>query len=72
MATIGQALTDAGFSMTEIVRMHYYLADAAFAERVFPVVGALLAEIRPAATMIVSELIRPEMKIEIEATALKL
>ena len=31
--------------------------------------GRWFAEIRPAATMIVAGLIRPEMKVEIEATA---
>ncbi|SCM78422.1 Endoribonuclease L-PSP (fragment) [uncultured Pleomorphomonas sp.] len=37
----------------------------------FSVVGRWFADVRPAATMIVAGLIRPEMKIEIEATALR-
>ena len=36
-----------------------------------PVLGEHLGEIRPAATLVVAGLIRPEMKVEIEVTALK-
>ena len=71
LATIGRALEEAGFSYSDVVRVHYYVADAAFADRVFPILGETFGEIRPAATMIVCGLIRPEMMIEIEATALK-
>jgi enamine deaminase RidA (YjgF/YER057c/UK114 family) len=38
---------------------------------VFPILGEALGEIRPAATMVVCALIKPEMKIEIEVTALR-
>ncbi len=69
MATIARALGEAGFSLTDVVRVRYIVTDAAYAEPVFSVVGRWLADIRPAATMIVAGLIRPEMKIEIEATA---
>ncbi|MCX5518883.1 RidA family protein [Kaistia defluvii] len=71
MATIAAALEQAGFAMTDVVRVHYHVTDAAFADAVFLVVGAHFRNIRPAATMTVSGLIRPEMKIEIEVTALK-
>ena len=71
LATIGKALKDAGFELADVVRAHYYISDAAFADLVFPILGESFGEIRPAATMIVCELIRPEMKIEIEATALR-
>lgn len=71
LATIERALTEAGFGLTDIVRVQYYITDAADAGRVFPVVGEFFADIRPAATMIVTGLIRPEMRIEIEATAYK-
>jgi enamine deaminase RidA (YjgF/YER057c/UK114 family) len=36
---------------------------------VFPIVGSYFAEIRPAASMIVCGLVKPEMKVEIEVTA---
>ncbi len=70
-ATIKWALTEGGFAMEDIVRVQYTITDAAFAEVVTPVLGRFLGEIRPAATMVVAGLIRPEMKIEIEVTALK-
>lgn len=69
MATIARALDEAGFSMSDVVRVRYIVTDATFADPVFSVVGRWLKDIRPAATMIIAGLIRPEMKIEIEATA---
>jgi len=72
MATITKALNDAGFHLADVVRVVYYVTDAAFAEVVFPIVGASFADVRPAATMIVCDLIKPEMKIEIEVTAKRL
>ena len=71
MATIARALEDAGFAMSDVVRVRYIVTDAAHAEPVFAVVGRWFADIRPAATMIVAGLIRPEMKVEIEATAFR-
>ena len=71
LATIGEVLDEAGFSFADVVRCHYYVADAAFADRVFPILGETFGPIRPAATMVVCELIRPEMLIEIEVTALR-
>ena len=44
---------------------------AAFVDRVFPILGETFGDIRPAATMIVCGLNKPEMKIEIEVTALR-
>ena len=70
-ATIGRTLEQAGFGLTDIVRAQYFITDAADAGRVFPVLGEILGDIRPAATMLVSGLIRPEMRIEIEVTAFK-
>jgi enamine deaminase RidA (YjgF/YER057c/UK114 family) len=71
LATIGNALAEAGFAMEDVVRVHYHVTDAAFADAVFAVTGKIFGEIRPAATMTICGLIRPEMKVEIEATALK-
>ena len=71
-ATIAAALADAGSGLGDIVRANYYVTDAAFAEPVLAVCGEILAEIRPAATLIVvAGLIKPELKVEIEVTALK-
>jgi enamine deaminase RidA (YjgF/YER057c/UK114 family) len=71
LATIGKALAEAGFALGDVVRAHYYVTDAAYADLVFPILGEIFGDIRPAASMIVCGLIRPEMKIEIEVTALK-
>jgi enamine deaminase RidA (YjgF/YER057c/UK114 family) len=69
LMTIARALEDAGFSMADVVRVRYYVTDAAYADIVFPVVGEAFGDIRPAATMVICGLIKPEMKIEIEVTA---
>lgn len=71
LATIGKALAEAGFAFADVVRAHYHVTDASYADRVFPILGETFGTIRPAATMTVCGLIRPEMKIEIEVTALK-
>ncbi len=71
LATIRKAMDEAGFALADVVRCHYYLTDASFADIVFPILGEAFGEIRPAATMIVCDLIKPEMLIEIEVTALR-
>ena len=68
--TIEAALQEAGFAMADIVRATYYLTDVKDADAHFQVCGEVLGDIRPAATMlVVAALLRPEMKVEIEATA---
>jgi enamine deaminase RidA (YjgF/YER057c/UK114 family) len=68
--TIASVLDEAGTSLNGIVRGTYYVTDRADAEAVLTVCGRVLADIRPAATIvIVSGLLRPEMKVEIEVTA---
>jgi enamine deaminase RidA (YjgF/YER057c/UK114 family) len=71
LSTIRAALEEGGFAMEDVVRAHYYITDAAYVDLVFPILGEVFGEIRPAATMIVCGLNKPEMKIEIEVTALK-
>lgn len=71
LATISRALEEGSFSLADVVRAHYYITDAAFVDVVFPILGEAFGEIRPAATMIVCNLNKPEMKIEIEVTALR-
>ena len=70
-SNISKVLKEAGFDLKDVVRVHYYVTSRAGADEVFPVFGKYLGEIRPAATLIICELLRPEMKIEIEVTALK-
>jgi enamine deaminase RidA (YjgF/YER057c/UK114 family) len=69
LATIAATLSEAGFAMEDVVRVQYTVTDAALVDRVFAVLGEAFGEIRPAATMVIAGLIRPEMKIEIEVTA---
>lgn len=69
--TIQAVLTEAGFMMADIARVQYTVSDAALVDQLAPVLGAYLGDIRPAATMVIAGMIKPEMKIEIEVTAFK-
>jgi enamine deaminase RidA (YjgF/YER057c/UK114 family) len=69
LGTIERALVDAGSSLADIVRVTYYATNRSHADALFEVTGQVFREIRPAATLIICDLLRPEMKIEIEATA---
>lgn len=71
LATIAKALQDGGFSLADVVRARYYVTDHAYVHRVYPILGEHFGDIRPAATMIVCGLAEPEMKIEVEVTALR-
>ena len=66
---IATALAEAGASLADVVRAHYYLPDAADWPTIAPVLGEFFGDIRPAATAIVCDLVDPRMKIEIEVTA---
>ena len=66
---IGAALAEAGCSLNDVVRVHYYLADAASFEALAPIFGRYFGNARPAATAIVCGLVDARMKIEIEVTA---
>ena len=70
--TLAKVLADAGFALADVVRAAYYVTDRADADRVLPVCGEFLADVRPAATLlVVAGLYKPEMKIEVEVTALR-
>lgn len=69
--TITRVLAEAGFTLADVVRCHYYVTDRAFAEAVLTVCGEVMGEIRPAATLVVADLLAEEMKVEIEVTALR-
>ena len=70
-ATIRGALEKGGFTMADIVRVQYTVSDLAHVDAIIPALGEALADIRPAATMVIAALIRPEMKIEVEVTAFR-
>ena len=68
--TIRSVLAEAGTDLAGIVRATYYIIDRDDAEAVLAVCGRVLADVRPAATIvIVAGLLRPEMRVEIEVTA---
>lgn len=70
-ATVSKALEEGGFSLADVVRAVYYVTDGSYSADVFKVTGEYFGEIRPAATMVIAGLIKPEMKVEIELTARK-
>jgi enamine deaminase RidA (YjgF/YER057c/UK114 family) len=68
--TIAAALAEAGASLSDIVRLQTFVTDRNSCEPALNVQGELFSDIRPAAAIyVVTALARPEMKIEIEATA---
>jgi enamine deaminase RidA (YjgF/YER057c/UK114 family) len=69
MRNIVEAFTKGGFALSDVVRVHYILPDAADFEPCWPVLKTYFGEIRPAATMIAAGLADGRMKIEIEVTA---
>lgn len=71
LATIGRTLAEAGFGFADVVRARYHVTERAYVPRVFPILGEAFGDVRPAATMTICQLIDPEMKIEIEVTALR-
>ncbi|WP_448953671.1 RidA family protein [Labrys neptuniae] len=71
LATIAKALAEGGFSLSQVVRVTYYVTSTDDVDAITAVTGRVFGEIRPAATMLICNLIKPEMKIEIEVTALR-
>jgi enamine deaminase RidA (YjgF/YER057c/UK114 family) len=69
MQNVDAALREAGSSVADVVRVHYLLPDRADFEPCWPTLQRWFGEVRPAATMIMCELLDPEMRIEIEVTA---
>jgi enamine deaminase RidA (YjgF/YER057c/UK114 family) len=69
LRNIEAALAEAGAALGDIVRVRYYVPDAADWPRIVPVLGETFAAIRPAATALICGLVDPRMKIEIEVTA---
>ncbi len=70
-ATIDDVLQQAGFARSDIVRVQYTVVSRDLVPDLVPILGDVLGSVRPAATMVIAGLIRPEMLIEIEVTAFK-
>lgn len=67
---IGEALREAGARLDHVVRTRTFLVDAADAEVVGRVHGAVFGVTRPASTMVVvAGLLDPRWRVEIEAEA---
>lgn len=69
--TIMKAMEGGGFELGHAVRVQYTISDAKYEQEIAPILRQYLGNIRPAATMVVAQMTRPEMKIEIEITAFK-
>ncbi len=69
--TIKGVLEQAGFTMEDIVRVQYTVTDVVLVDALIPALGEAFGDIRPAATMVIAGLIKPEMKVEIEVTAFR-
>ncbi len=69
LATIERALTEAGASLDDVVRVTYVVPDPKEWPVCWPITSKAFARARPAAMMISAGLQEPEMKIEIEVTA---
>lgn len=68
-STVRSVLSEAGFALTDVVRVTHYVRDRSMVEALVPILGAHLGTIRPAATMVIADLMQPEMLYEIEVTA---
>jgi enamine deaminase RidA (YjgF/YER057c/UK114 family) len=70
LQNIEAALTRAGATMADIVRVRYILPRREDFEPCWPILQKYLGNVRPAATMIQAGLSDPRMLIEVEVTAL--
>ena len=67
---IGSALAEAGAGREQVVRTRMFITSPGYADAVGRAHGAVFADIRPAATMVVvSALLDPRWCVEIEAEA---
>ncbi len=67
---IGRALREAGAGFENVIRTRMFVTDIARWEEVGRAHGEVFREIRPAATLVqVASLVRPDLLVEIEATA---
>jgi enamine deaminase RidA (YjgF/YER057c/UK114 family) len=71
LAIIEAALAEAGASLADVVRTRIYLTDVGDFPAVGEVHGRAFGQVRPACTaVVVSALVDPRLKVEIEAHAI--
>ena len=69
---IEHTLIEAGFSLKDVLRTRIFMTDISLWEEVAKVHSYLFEDVMPACTLLeVSNLIHPDLLIEIEATAIK-
>ena len=66
---IGEALERAGAGFRDVVRTRIFVTDRLHYEEVARAHGEIFGEIRPASTAVVTDLLDPSWKVEIEAEA---
>lgn len=71
LRNVDKALMEAGSCMADVVRVQYILPDRDDFPKTWPVLKKWFGDVKPAAMMIQSALMKEEMKIEIEVTAKK-
>ncbi len=69
LSIIAGALAQAGASVEDVVRTRLFITDTAYFEDVARAHGEVFGDIRPATTCVVTGLLDPAWKVEIEAEA---
>lgn len=71
LGVIERALTEAGATMSDVIRYRVFLTDIADAPAVGNEMGRVFGAIRPAGTMVGnSTLVNPDLRVEIEVDAI--
>ena len=68
---IAAALAQANATLADVVRAEYFITEAKYWDECVPAFGEAFGAVRPAATCLITGLIDPRMKIEIQVTARK-
>lgn len=68
---IEYALSQAGATLKDVVRVHYILSNPAEFEKCWTTIRKYFDDIRPACTVFCAKLTSEKIKIEIEVTAVK-
>ncbi|TRX90156.1 hypothetical protein FHL15_008884 [Xylaria flabelliformis] len=71
LRNVASALSEADASIEDVVRVTYTVPEREAFPKVWPVLRKWFGHARPAATMISAGLMKEEMKIEIEVTAVR-